>query len=47
MPAWFRQPSPLALWLRLPVQFAFIAWALWVSRPSRQPARGAPAPETE
>jgi uncharacterized membrane protein len=36
MPAWFRQPSPLALWLRLPLQFAFIAWALWVSRPSAE-----------
>jgi len=33
MPAWFRQPSPLALWLRLPMQLVFIAWALWVSRP--------------
>jgi uncharacterized membrane protein len=39
MPAWFRQPSPLALWLRLPLQFAFIAWALWVSRRERMNAR--------
>jgi uncharacterized membrane protein len=47
MPAWFRQPSPLALWLRLPLQFAFIAWALWVSRPSRGAARGAAAHDRE
>ena len=32
MPDWFVQPSPLALWLRLPLQFVLIAWALWVSR---------------
>jgi uncharacterized membrane protein len=43
MPAWFEQPSPLALWLRLPFQLMFIAWALWVSRPSRRAAQGAPA----
>jgi uncharacterized membrane protein len=35
MPEWFTQPSPLALWLRLPLQFVLIAWALWVSRPER------------
>ena len=34
MPEWFTQPSPLALWLRLPLQLVFIAWALWVSKPS-------------
>jgi uncharacterized membrane protein len=39
MPGWFTQPSPLALWLRLPLQFGLIAWALWVSRsgPPQQP----------
>lgn len=36
MPAWFPQPSPLALWLRLPMQLVFIAWALWVSRPEQE-----------
>ncbi|MET0390125.1 MAG: DoxX family membrane protein [Polyangiales bacterium] len=42
MPAWFQQPSPLALWLRLPLQLVLIAWALWVSKPARvvRPARG-------
>lgn len=34
MPAWWVQPSPLALWLRLPLQFLLIAWAWWVSRPA-------------
>lgn len=33
MPSWFLQPSRLMLFLRLPLQFVFIAWALWVSRP--------------
>jgi uncharacterized membrane protein len=33
MPDGFMQPSPLALWLRLPLQFVLIAWALWVTRP--------------
>lgn len=32
MPDWFTQPSPTALWLRLPLQFVLIAWVLWVSR---------------
>ena len=32
MPAWFVQPSPVALWWRLPLQFVLIAWALWVSK---------------
>jgi uncharacterized membrane protein len=34
MPAWFEQPSPLALWLRLPLQGVLIAWAWWVSKPA-------------
>jgi uncharacterized membrane protein len=34
MPAWFQQPSPLALWLRLPFQLVLIAWAWWVSKPA-------------
>lgn len=36
-------PSPLALWLRLPFQFVFIAWAIWVGRPvvAAQPTRTA------
>ena len=38
MPSWFKQPSPLGLWLRLPLQLVFIAWALWVSKPSGAPA---------
>jgi len=28
-PAWMGQPSTLALWLRLPLQFVMIAWAWW------------------
>jgi uncharacterized membrane protein len=28
-PAWMGHPTPLALWLRLPVQFVLIAWAWW------------------
>jgi uncharacterized membrane protein len=36
MPAWFEQPLPAALWLRLPFQLVLIAWALWVSKPSTQ-----------
>jgi uncharacterized membrane protein len=35
VPPWMAHPSPLALWLRLPFQIAFIAWALWVSAPNR------------
>jgi uncharacterized membrane protein len=27
--------SPLALWLRLPLQVVFIAWAYWYTRPAR------------
>lgn len=26
-------PNPLALWLRLPLQLVFIAWAWWYTRP--------------
>ena len=32
MPEWFVQPSPLLLWLRLPLQFVFIYWALAVAK---------------
>lgn len=32
LPSWIAQPSPTALFLRLPFQIVFIAWALWVSR---------------
>jgi uncharacterized membrane protein len=35
LPPWLTQPSPTALWLRLPFQLLFIAWALWVSRDPR------------
>lgn len=31
LPAWAVQPSPTALWLRLPFQIALILWALWVA----------------
>ncbi len=31
-------------WLRLPVQFVFIAWALWCSRQHPQPVHSAAAP---
>lgn len=31
-PTWLAAPSPIALWLRLPLQLVFIAWALWVGR---------------
>ena len=36
MPEGFEQPSPLMLWLRLPLQLVLIAWALWVSAPARR-----------
>jgi uncharacterized membrane protein len=38
--------SPLALWLRLPLQLPLIAWAYWFTRPDRQSAArpAAPAP---
>jgi uncharacterized membrane protein len=35
MPSWYQQPSPLALWLRLPLQIVLVVWALWVSKPER------------
>jgi uncharacterized membrane protein len=28
-----------ALWLRLPLQIVFIAWALWVGREAKAPDR--------
>jgi uncharacterized membrane protein len=31
-PAFLADPSPLALWLRLPVQGLLIAWAWWATR---------------
>ena len=34
-PAWLPPPTPLGLWLRLPVQFVLIAWALWYARDPR------------
>lgn len=36
MPSWFEQPSPLMLWLRLPLQLVLIAWALWASKRTRR-----------
>ncbi|MEY4583221.1 MAG: hypothetical protein RL701_7924 [Pseudomonadota bacterium] len=39
MPDWFKQPSQSTLWLRLPLQLVFIAWAWWVSRQTRVQAR--------
>ena len=32
-PAWLPQPTPLGLWLRLPVQGVLVAWAWWYTRP--------------
>jgi uncharacterized membrane protein len=32
--------SPLVLWGRLPLQFVFIAWVLWATRPIVVPANG-------
>lgn len=34
-PAWLPRPTPLGLWLRLPVQFVLIAWVLWYARDPR------------
>jgi uncharacterized membrane protein len=31
-PKWLPQPTPLGLWLRLPVQGLLIAWAWWYTR---------------
>ena len=32
LPTWLPQPSETALWVRLPLQFAFIYWALRAGR---------------
>ena len=42
LPSYLPQPSPLALWLRLPLQFAFIAGALWAAEiwPALTPPAG-------
>ena len=32
-PGWMGQPTPLGLWMRLPVQFVLMAWAWWYTRP--------------
>jgi uncharacterized membrane protein len=40
-PAWMGRPTPLQLWLRLPLQFVLIAWAWWYTRDDR--ARPRPA----
>jgi uncharacterized membrane protein len=34
-PTWLPQPTPLGLWLRLPVQGVLIAWAWWYTREGR------------
>ncbi len=34
-PAWLPKPTPLGLWLRLPVQGVLIAWAWLYTRPAR------------
>jgi uncharacterized membrane protein len=36
MPAWLPPPSPLGLWLRLPLQLVLIAWAYVFTRPARR-----------
>lgn len=33
-PQLYSDISPLALWLRLPLQAVFIAWAFWYTRPA-------------
>ena len=33
-PTWMPEPTPVGLWLRLPVQFVLIAWAWWYTRPA-------------
>lgn len=33
-PGLYPDISPLALWLRLPLQAVFIAWAFWYTRPA-------------
>lgn len=32
LPEWMSQPSPAALWLRLPFQGVFLLWAWWYTR---------------
>jgi uncharacterized membrane protein len=44
MPEWFVQPSPLALWLRLPLQLVFIVWALQVGKSGPRHDAGAATP---
>jgi uncharacterized membrane protein len=48
LPAGMQQPSELALWLRLPLQFALMAWAYWAGRDGRprQALREMPEPRT-
>ncbi len=35
VPDWLAHPSPLALWLRLPLQLVLIAWAYVHTRPAQ------------
>jgi uncharacterized membrane protein len=35
LPAWLPKPSPLAAWLRLPVQLVFIYWAFLYVKPPK------------
>ena len=35
-PGLYPDISPLALWLRLPLQAVFIAWAFWYTRPANR-----------
>lgn len=35
-PVWMGQPTPLQLWLRLPLQFVLVAWAWTYTRPGRR-----------
>lgn len=35
-PQLYPEISPLALWLRLPLQAVFVAWAFWYTRPAEQ-----------
>ena len=37
-PVWMGQPTPLQLWLRLPLQFVLAAWAWWFTRPAANAA---------
>lgn len=42
LPSFIAQPSAFALWLRLPFQAGFIAWALWVSGAPGKPREKTP-----